>query len=477
MAMGDQASTQIMEFIQRYRSYEESRDSTHAFIRDLMIFVERLENHLRTESREQNQKVRELSMDLEAAIDSRRAMQQHVQDLEEKIGLLMLGNNNMIKDQVPYVSVLIDGNGLIFQSEFLKQGAEGGRRAAMELHRALVGDPLVRGDTGEIIVKVFADMKKLNKVLQIDGSVNSETTLSDFVAGFNQALFFEFVDVGSQKDRAIAKLQEQVIFHMRSPNCQRVVVGVSHDAAYGPVLEDILRMDLNKQDLLAVLEGTPTVRAIATLGLDIIRFKAIFRSDSLVDRRTISTSSAQSRLSGDSASTATSERPAAAAAVSYATVTRKATPPPQITLPIPLAPKNTNSAGRAVKQPAKPTWNPGPRGLDTPIPINPTALDTIKKRKDNNKLCNNHFLRGPCAKGDGCCFVHDYTPNKDEKNAIAFLARLNPCTNGQECDVENCIYGHHCPSVVNGICTHPFCKFGPEDHPPGTKLRSATPKP
>jgi hypothetical protein len=39
--------------------------------------------------------------------------------------------------------------------------------------------------------------------------------------------------------------------------------------------------------------------------------------------------------------------------------------------------------------------------------------------------------------------VHDYNPNKDEKNAIAFLARLNPCTNGQDCDVDNCIYGHH----------------------------------
>jgi hypothetical protein len=285
---------------------------------------------------------------------------------------------------------------------------------------------------------------------------------------------------------------------MQNPSCQKVVMGVSHNDAYGPVLEEILRIDPNKQGLFSVLEGTPTVRAVATLGLDTIRFKDIFRSDKLTDRRTVSNHSVQSRQSGSSASTSTSERPGV---VSYAMVTRKASPPPQITLPIPLAPKTANSAIRLVKQPAKPAWNPGPRGLDAPIPLNQVALETIKKRKDNNKLCNNHFLRGPCAKGDTCCFVHDYTPNKDEKNAIAFLARLNPCTNGQACDVENCIYGHHvsaapclitcvffvrsgrladltlqCPSVVNGICTHPFCKFGAEDHPPGTKLRSSSAK-
>ena len=32
--------------------------------------------------------------------------------------------------------------------------------------------------------------------------------------------------------------------------------------------------------------------------------------------------------------------------------------------------------------------------------------------------------------------------------AIAFLTRLNPCTSGQDCDLEFCIYGHHCPSVT-----------------------------
>lgn len=83
------------------------------------------------------------------------------------------------------------------------------------------------------------------------------------------------------------------------------------------------------------------------------------------------------------------------------------------------------------------------RGLDPPLEVNQSALDNIKKRKDHNKLCNNHYLRGPCAKGDACCFEHKYRPNEMEKTAIAFLARLNPCTSGQDCEVDDCIYGHH----------------------------------
>jgi len=113
-------------------------------------------------------------------------------------------------------------------------------------------------------------------------------------------------------------------------------------------------------------------------------------------------------------------------------------------------------------------WNPGPRGLDPPLQVNQTILDTIKKRKDKDKLCNNHYLRGPCSKGDNCCFEHKYRPSPEEKICIAFLARLNPCTNGQDCEVENCIYGHHV-SLVTGLGeTHD--DVGMSDHVEGKML-------
>ncbi|KAI0426981.1 hypothetical protein F5Y09DRAFT_317374 [Xylaria sp. FL1042] len=467
MAMGDSRATSIMDFVQRYRDYEGSRDLTHELIKDLMIYAEHVESTARAENGRLVQQLREVTMDLDDATKSRRQLQHHLQDIEERMGFVSL-DNSQLKSRNPYVLVLIDGDGLIFRQHFIKQGAEGGRRAAVELHRAVVADPLTDVNGAQIFVKINANLAGLNKALKREGSVSTEDELRDFVRGFNQASFFDFVDVGPNKEIAISKLKETSLFHIQNPGCKQIIMGISHDPAYGAILDEIIRGDVNKQERIKVLEGSPTVRAVVSIGTDIIRFSDIFRSDKLTDRRTVSSHSVHSVQSGSSISTSTSGLPN----ISYATVTQNASPPPQITLPIPLAPKTTNSSLRVVKQPPKPSWNPGPRGLDAPIPLNPMALETIKKRKDNNKLCNNHFLRGPCAKGDECCFVHDYSPNKDEKNAIAFLARLNPCTNGQDCDVDNCIYGHHCPSVVNGICTHPYCKFRPEEHPPGTKLRN-----
>ena len=121
-------------------------------------------------------------------------------------------------------------------------------------------------------------------------------------------------------------------------------------------------------------------------------------------------------------------------------------------------------------------------------------MDSVKKRKESNKLCNNYYLRKACLKGDECTFVHDARPSQDELKAVALLARLNPCMQGQDCDMPDCIYGHNvgrtsiphvlrppdradlprqCPSVRDGVCPHPFCRFPEELHPPGTKYTTS----
>ena len=138
--------------------------------------------------------------------------------------------------------------------------------------------------------------------------------------------------------------------------------------------------------------------------------------------------------------------------LTYSSMVGKASPPPQVTLPLPLQPKTANIPSGPRQKTL--TWNPGPRGVDTPLQVNTLVLDAIKKRKDTDKLCNNHYLRGPCAKGNSCCFEHKYKPTADEKVAIAFLARLNPCTNGQDCEVDDCIYGHHVSFILHILPVH-----------------------
>ncbi|KAI0019815.1 hypothetical protein F4780DRAFT_745036 [Xylariomycetidae sp. FL0641] len=458
-----------MDFLQRYQEYEIQRSTTDQFIKDLMVYAEHIESKYREDTARLQLQVQNLNLDVEDAAKSRRELQQRLREVEARMGHVSLDNDHL-KNHNPYVLVLIDADGLIFKEQLLRQGIEGGRKAANAL-RDVVAEHLTFANQTEIIAKVVANVPGLVSALKRDGSIDNEMDLKDFILGFNQArASFDFVDLGYGKQRADDKIKETARFHLGNYNCKQILLGISHDAGYAPFLEDVL-CDNSARQRITVLEGYSTVRDITVTGVRIMKFQAIFRSERIIDRPSISAPSAPPSTS--SVSSVSSPVPGHTPAISYATVTqtqqRGASPPPQITLP--LAPKSTNTPRQP--KPLPTAWNPGPRGLDTPIPLNQNVLDTIKRRKDSNKLCNNHYLRGPCAKGDDCCFEHDYKPNKEEKNAIAFLARLNPCTNGQDCDVENCIYGHHCPSVVNGVCTHPYCKFRVDEHPPGTKFKSA----
>lgn len=360
----------------------------------------------------------------------------------------------------------------------------------------------------EIIARVICNLSGLGRAMKRDGCLDSEGDFKDFTLGFTQVkASFDFVDVGYGKERADAKLKgmfdvfcsrsrcpaesqtnecftdvllaELTRWHLKNVNCKFVFLGISHDAGYAPFLDEILQDDEVRRRV-AVIEGFPSVRELIDTKVNILKMSAeIFRTEKLVDRVATYTQApiappVLSTVSPPPATSAVAGPPLISSSVpnSYAGAILKASPPPQITLPLQIKPSNNS---RAKPTPPPVTWNPGPRGLDPPIPINQTVLETIKKRKDNNKLCNNHYLRGPCAKGEVCCFEHNYKPSQDELNAIAYLARQNPCTNGQDCEAEDCIYGHHCPNTSNGVCQHPYCKFRVEEHPPGTKFRNPKP--
>ncbi|KAI1845419.1 hypothetical protein JX266_008514 [Neoarthrinium moseri] len=455
-----------MDFIPRYREYQASRDQTEKLVKDLMIFGERIESTYRQENQTLIQRLQNTQFDYEDSVNSRRELQARIKDLESQLSFLTQ-DNTILQHRNPYVLVLIDGDGLIFKDHLIKQGLEGGKKAAYALRQAVLAQCTNAHDT-EVVAKIVANLGGLAKAMRRDACVDSEIDLKEFMLGFTQAkASFDFIDVGYGKERADSKIRETASFNLRNYNCKQILLGVSHDAGYAPYLDEILR-DESARQRVTVLEGVPTVKEIEATGVSIIGFDEIFRAEKLLDRITTTT------IATPSMSTASTPS-ISAAPISYATITQKASPPPQLTLPLapkaPAAAKATSTAIRTTGKPALPAWNPGARGLDPPIPLSQNVLDQVKKRKDSDKLCNNHYLRGPCSKGDSCCFEHDYRPNQEEIRAIQFLARLNPCTNGQDCDVDNCIYGHHCPSVLNGVCTHPYCKFHSHEHPPGTKLK------
>ncbi len=256
--------------------------------------------------------------------------------------------------------------------------------------------------------------------------------------------------------RLLTPRLENAKWHVQNYNCKQVFLGISHDAGYAPFLDELLR-DTDTNDRITVLEGAAIAPELKATGVKVARLpKDLFRGDKLVERTSAYAASAAIARTASPAGSVSSSG-ANSSTISYANAITNGTPPPVMSLPLAPSKPSPRSKSTAASPPAtngaaaqyqtippqQPDWNPGARGLDEPITVNVAVMEAVKKRKDTDKLCNNHFLRGPCAKGEACNFVHDYKPNAEEIHAIAVLARQNPCTHGQECENWECIYGHH----------------------------------
>ncbi|KAG6067473.1 hypothetical protein E4U32_003719 [Claviceps aff. humidiphila group G2b] len=460
-------TSKLMEFIQRLENIRQYGDSYDQLTHDLLLHCRTLETsfqRLETRHREELQDCKSENLKLTAQLSNSAATSDWY--TREIFG---------IRNKNAYVLVVIDGDGLLFRDQWIEQGLEGGRRAALALEDAVRARCGEHGDGVEVLVKVVANVDGLARILDRDVS-----DIRGFALGFTQAkASFDFIIVGPENGCTTAKVRETVKWHSRNYNCKHVLMGISHDPSYTSFLDGIA-LEEDQRERLTVLEGlsaqtadVPSNIKRASLGNE------LFRTDGHSDRDApiwpLGAWATVPRACNTARSvTSTSTRR------SYANVansTLRSPPPlppsPKTSLPVPPKPIARPVQVRYQQvPPQRPDWNPGPRGLDEPIAVSVSVMESVKRRRDSEKLCNNHFLRGPCTKGARCYFVHNYSPSKEEVDAIAVLARQNPCVNGQRCKAKACIYGHHCPSIRDGVCTHPFCKFTAEAHPPGTKFKS-----
>ncbi|KAJ9133588.1 CCCH zinc finger dna binding protein [Pleurostoma richardsiae] len=462
----------FVDFLRRYQGLKQHQDTSDQLIADLLRYCKNVEEDLREENRGLQEKLQNASLDLTDATKSRRALQQNVNKLEAAMSTVVKENEHL-KNYNPYIVILLDGDGLFFKESFVDKGVDGGKQAAYALRTAALQGFVDYADEVTVIAKLVANLGGLAKAMRRDGCLVNEADLKNFTLGFSQSMAsFDFVDIGQGKERTDTKIKEALRWNLQNLNCKQILLGISHDSGYASFLDEILRDERTRRRVF-ILEGFPTVRELKATGLEILNYTdTLFRSEKLIDKTQRNQTPPTSVFAPLAAISHMSPLPGSAPP-SYSAVIGNASPSPQISLPIPPVSVSTTAQVQARPKPS-PVWNPGSRGLDPPLVVNQAVLDTIKKRKEN-KLCNNHYLRGPCTKGDSCCFDHKYKPSAEEKVAIAFLARLNPCTSGQDCEVKDCIYGHHCPSTTGGQCAHPYCKFKPWEHPPGTKFRATYP--
>jgi hypothetical protein len=144
---------------------------------------------------------------------------------------------------------------------------------------------------------------------------------------------------------------------------------------------------------VTILEGSKIAPEFEETGLDVMNLKEVFRPGKLIDR-TLTPPPDQVASKSPWVQAVKSGTPAPPGILS--TSVAKTNP---VVKTAPLA-KNAGRSPVPIKAAAiKSSWVPGPLGLDPPLKVNATVLERVKRRTNSDKLCNNHYLRGPCAKG------------------------------------------------------------------------------
>lgn len=153
--------------------------------------------------------------------------------------LLLLQNWCKGQARNPYIQVLIDGDGMIFNSDLIRQGVEGGKQAAALLRNKVL--ELCPSSDIEIIANVYTNLHGLSSALLRDGSTDDMEQFKNFTVGFTQGkASFNFIDVGHGKERADSKIKEVARWHLRNQNCKQILLGISHDAGYAPFLDEVV---------------------------------------------------------------------------------------------------------------------------------------------------------------------------------------------------------------------------------------------
>ena len=118
--------------------------------------------------------------------------------------------------------VLIDGDGMIFEDNLIKQGEIGGKEAAVALSGSVrdyvhMAVPGLSSDY-KILTRIYANIKKLGEVCHRAGILSKPSTIEEFARGFTGSKhLFDFVDVGMGKDRADEKISgESMVAWLRA---------------------------------------------------------------------------------------------------------------------------------------------------------------------------------------------------------------------------------------------------------------------
>ncbi|KAF1350901.1 hypothetical protein BDV97DRAFT_397882 [Delphinella strobiligena] len=468
--------TTLLDFhekLEAFRRFDSERD---ALIQGILRKCEDLEEQLNNKSD-----------DYENELAGRRMWQAQARRCQSD-----LQDAQMPSDTNPFVLVLIDGDGAIFHDHLYK-GADGGAEAAYNLLVDIKTHlnqlyPDVNTSNWSIMVQYYYNMEGLSHKLRALGVLKNPNEMAPFARAFglNQPLF-NFIDVGSGKERADYKVRETLRLFLPNIQCKHVVFGGCHDNGYLPALDPYKR-DPKLASRISLLETLPIQPGFAQLGYRVVQFPSVFRSEPLPERPGLmttpqvsqSTTGAQQSLplrtpclasggAGGGASsvlspkvqsvvqgaspsfTSRSSSPSpsvdSTAASSWATV-GKATPGQKS---INIAPKRSVNRKNII-------LNQYDERLDADLPkADTSAQQRLFERTKKRKVCNSYHLRGKCEAGQYCDYDHGERLSPGEQLALKHRARTRSCPDKSGCRDFDCTNGHVCP--YGTACYNDGCWF------------------
>lgn len=365
-----------------------------------------------------------------------------------------------------------------FDSYLYAQGKDGGAEAASLLHADLKAKlnqlyPEAHASNWNIVVNVVLNLHGLGTKLQACGIINNPNELQAFGRAFGLAHpLFNFIDVGSGKERADHKIRETLRLFLPMPQCKHIFFGPCHDNGYLPVLEPFKR-DPSTSSRISLVETTPPEPGFVALGFKRVSFPKVFRDTNLPSRSSAApvTSPATMSLPVRSASnvqagarqfttqstggainapkpTSPSPAPTSTDPSSWATVGKSA------------GAKNIDIAPKKVAQRRHVVLNVNDERLDAPLPRPDPGAEKrfLSRTKEQGKCCNSYHLTGHCPTGEYCDYDHGERLSPGEILVLKHKARSITCSAKYTCRDVDCTFGHHCKFGGKG-CFADSCWF------------------
>ncbi|KAJ0116058.1 hypothetical protein J7T55_005004 [Diaporthe amygdali] len=139
------------------------------------------------------------------------------------------------QERNPFVLVLVDADGYVFNDELIAAGQDGGTQAAQLLNQTIKASQAKKGlENCETMIRVYANVAGLSKALAKCGLLGAEKrSLAPFIANFNRSYgLTDFVDAGEFKENADFKLREMLRLYAENAQCKHIYFAACHDAGY-----------------------------------------------------------------------------------------------------------------------------------------------------------------------------------------------------------------------------------------------------